>query len=343
MANRREFLKSASFMTLGALAASKVSAANDVNGVDGITAATAQAPKAGNTNLGFQAYSLGGELLNNPAPALKKMKSYGYDQCELAFYGFDDKAGHGQFSSFGGGKPTSAADFKKMADDAGIKIVSSHMTPNLERGAKYDKSTETQILDFWKKIIPDHQMFGVEYIVQPSLPTINNLEDAQNVAEIFNKVGALLKDNGIKFGYHNHSNEFNKVVPGGKEVTPYYQRAFRRPGDNSPAPKTIEEVFIEGTEAQNVLFELDCYWTVMGQQDPITWINKYADRIQLLHIKDFVVIGASGAMNFETIFRNFYAHGHRNWFVEIEDINSGKQLDRAWASARYLIEKGFVK
>ena len=117
MANRREFLKSASFMTLGALAATQVSAANGVKSVDGVTAATAQAPKTG-TNLGFQAYSLGNELLNNPAEALKKMKSYGYDQCELAFYGFDDKAGHGQFASWGGGKPTSAADFKKMADDA---------------------------------------------------------------------------------------------------------------------------------------------------------------------------------------------------------------------------------
>ena len=136
-------------MTLGALAASKLSAANGMKGVDGITAATAQAPKAG-TNLGFQAYSLGGELLNDPANALKKMASYGYCQTELAFYSYDDKAGHGQFAGWGGGgKATSAADFKKMADDAGIKIVSSHMTPSLERGAKYDKSTETKILDVW--------------------------------------------------------------------------------------------------------------------------------------------------------------------------------------------------
>ena len=330
-------------MTLGALAASKVGAANGMKGVDGVSAVASQAPKAGN-NLGFQAYSLGGELLNNPAEALKKMAGYGYGQCELAFYGFDDAKGHGQFTSWGGGsQPTSAADFKKMADDAGIKIVSSHMTPTLDRGAKYDKSTETKILDFWKKIIPDHKMFGVEYIVQPSLPTINNLEDAQNVAEIFNKVGELLGQNGIKFGYHNHSNEFNKVAAGAEKVTPYYERAFVRPGEKAPVLKTIEEVFIEGTDPKNVLFELDCYWTVMGQQDPIVWINKYKDRIQLLHIKDFIVIGASGAMNFENIFSNFYANGHRNWFVEIEDINSGKQLERAEASAKYLLGKGFVK
>jgi sugar phosphate isomerase/epimerase len=81
----------------------------------------------------------------------------------------------------------------------------------------------------------------------------------------------------------------------------------------------------------------------MGQQDPIVWINKYKDRIQLLHIKDFIIIGDSGAMNFEKIFHDFYANGHRNWFVEIEDINSGKQLERAEASAKYLLGKGFVK
>ena len=48
MTNRREFLKGASLMTLGALAASKMGAANGMMGVDGISAVTFQAPKAGN-------------------------------------------------------------------------------------------------------------------------------------------------------------------------------------------------------------------------------------------------------------------------------------------------------
>ena len=312
-------------MTLGALAASKLSAANGMKGVDGITAATAQAPKAG-TNLGFQAYSLGGELLNDPANALKKMASYGYCQTELAFYSYDDKAGHGQFAGWGGGgKATSAADFKKMADDAGIKILSSHMTPNLERGAKYDKSTETKILDFWKKIIPDHKMFGVEYIVQPSLPPIASLEDAQAVAEVFNKVGELMKENGIKWGYHNHNREFNKVK-----------------GEGSP-DRFIEEIFITETDPSLVAIELDVYWTVMGQQDPVEWINKYKDRIQLLHIKDRLVLGQSGMMNFEQIFKNFNANGHNTFFVEIEDTRSGKQMQRMEESANYLLAADFVK
>lgn len=332
MVNRRDFLKSASLLTLGALAAcnSKGAAA------DGAAAAAA-AP--GSKNLGLQLYSLGGEFFADPAGSLKKLKEYGYNQLELAYYN------NGQFAAWGGGTaPVTAADFKKMADDAGLKIASSHLTPNnVERGAKYDASNREAILDFWKGIIDDHKMFGCDYIVQPSLPSIDNLEDAQNVAETFNKVGELLAASGIKFGYHNHSNEFNKVIPGGKAAIPYYQRGFRRPDDTTPEPVTIEQVFIENTDPKNVLIELDCYWTVMGQQDPIAWITKYADRIKLLHIKDFIVIGASGAMNFENIFNAFYKNGYNDWFVEIEGTNSGLQLDRAKASAEYLLSRDFVK
>lgn len=335
MTNRRDFLKSASLLTFGALAASKGFAAS---GVDATTTATPKAAKAGK-NLGLQLYSLGGEFFANPAETLKKIKAAGYQQLELAFYS------KGGFASFGrnAGSPLSAADLKKMCDDAGIGIRSSHLTPNnLDRGEKYGPDTKGKILDFWKSVIDDHKMFGCEYIVQPSLPTINSKEDAQNVADVFNSVGELLRQNGIKFGYHNHSNEFNKVVPGGTEVIPYNQRM--RPGQNGgAAPEAIEKVFIDNTDPQNVLFELDCYWTVMGQQDPVEWIKTYKDRIQLLHIKDFIVIGASGAMNFENIFNAFYANGHKHWFVEIEDINSGKQVQRAEESAKYLLGRDFVK
>lgn len=337
MTNRRDFLKGASLMALGALAAGKGFAAN---GVDAITSATPQSTRStkATKNLGLQLYSLGGEFFANPAEVLKTIKKAGYQQLELAFYNNGNLASWGRDS-----KPISAADLKKMCDDAGIGIRSSHLTPNnLDRGAKYGPDTKEKILDFWKGVIDDHKMFGCEYIVQPSLPTINNKEDAQNVADVFNSVGELLRNNGIKFGYHNHSNEFNKVVPGGTEVIPYYQRM--RPGQNNGAtPEPIEKVFIDNTDPQNVAFELDCYWCVMGQQDPVVWINQYKDRIQLLHIKDFIVIGASGAMNFENIFNAFYANGHKHWFVEIEDINSGKQVERAEESAKYLLSRDFVK
>ena len=331
MANRRDFLKGMGLLSLGTLAA--------CNANGGAAANTPAAP--GSKHIGFQAYSLGGELLNDPAGALQKMASYGYTHTELAFYNNEI---HGIQGWGGDSKVTTAAELKQMADDAGIAITCSHLTPNnLERGEKYDSTTKDKILEFWKTVIDDHKLFGVEAIVQPSLPIINNTEDAKNVAEVFNAVGELLGQNGIKFGYHNHSNEFNKVIPSGEASTPYYQRAFRRPGDDSPEPETIEKLFIENTDPSKVFFELDCYWTVMGQQDPIQWLTDYPDRIKFLHIKDFMVIGASGAMNWENIFNKFYANGNQHWFVEIEDINSGHQLERAEASAQYLLSRDFVK
>ena len=227
MATRRDFLKSASMLTLGTLAA--------CNANGGATAAANQPAAPGSKYIGLQTYTLGGELYNDTANVIKKLAEGGYTNFELAGYNPQARG----FRSFGQDAATiSAADFKKMCDDAGIKITCSHLTPNnLERGAKYDASTKDTILEYWKTVIEDHKTFGVEAIVQPSLPSINNKEDALNVCEVFNAVGELLGQNGIQFGYHNHSNEFNKVIPGGEAVTPYYQRGFARPGE--PAPKTL--------------------------------------------------------------------------------------------------------
>lgn len=113
-------------------------------------------------------------------------------------------------------------------------------------------------------------------------------------------------------------------------------------GEGSP-DRFIEEIFITETDPSLVAIELDVYWTVMGQQDPVEWINRYKDRIQLLHIKDRLVLGQSGMMNFEQIFKNFNANGHNTFFVEIEDTRSGKQMQRMEESANYLLAADFVK
>lgn len=51
------------------------------------------------------------------------------------------------------------------------------------------------------------------------------------------------------------------------------------------------------------MFELDVYWAVMGQQDPVEWMENYPNRFKLLHIKDRWIIGDSGMMNFPNIFK----------------------------------------
>lgn len=85
-----------------------------------------------------------------------------------------------------------------------------------------------------------------------------------------------MKAAGIPFGYHNHDMEFAKVVPGGTEM---------KFGRHNKGEK-VYDIFLANTDPSLVFFEMDVYWAVMGQQDPVEYITKYADRIKVLHIKD---------------------------------------------------------
>ncbi len=313
MANRREFLRNMGLLTLGGMVAPELT-----------FAAGGKKVKKAKKALGLQIYSLGPELnANGVAAGLQRIREAGYSYIELAGYN-----GAGQIGS------VPMAEFKKYVDEAGLLVKSSHMNPRLGRGEKYGPDTANKIVDFWKKACEDHAVMEMPYIVQPGLPSINSLEDAQRCAEIFNKAGEIAKSYGMKWGYHNHDREFGKVTAGGKDVN-----LSRHARDG----RFIEEVFITETDADKVCIELDVYWTVMGLQDPVEWIDKYKDRIEMLHIKDRLVLGQSGMLNFEQIFNHFYSHGHNTFFVEVEDTRSGKQFDRVAQSAQYLLNADFVK
>ena len=81
----------------------------------------------------------------------------------------------------------------------------------------------------------------------------------------------------------------------------------------------------------------------MGQNDPVAYMRKYADRIRILHIKDKEVLGQSGMMNFENIFKQAYANGIKDYFVELEGITTGTQFEGVKGCADYLLKAPFVK
>ena len=68
--------------------------------------------------------------------------------------------------------------YKKIVDNSGLKITSSHVNPP-ER--KYTKENIAGIAEFWKKAVEDHVKLGVRYLVQPGLPTIETHDDAKLV------------------------------------------------------------------------------------------------------------------------------------------------------------------
>lgn len=317
MQNRRKFIKNASLLSLGGALAGKSDFANAVT----LSEYSAREGK----KIGLQIYSLGRELYDDVPGGLKKIREMGYSTLELAGYR-DGKINNIEM-----------VEFRKMADDAGLKIISSHLNPPAR---EYTSSNKGEIADFWKKAADDHAKIGVRYIVQPGQPSTRSVEEVSLVCEVFNEAGRIAKENGLIFGYHNHDMEFARVIPGGKEMV-FGRRAF---GRNMPEDaEVIYDGFLRQTDPELVIFQLDVYWAVMGQNDPVEYMQKYPGRIRLLHIKDKAVLGQSGMMNFEKIFTQAYKNGIQDYFVELERLPSGTQFEGVKECADYLLNASFVK
>ena len=332
MTDRRTFLRNLSLLTLGGLASQKLTASNALStpAIDATSAATGIEAKK---KMGLQTYSLGQELLRDLPNGLNRLAQMGFTDLEI--FGYQEKTG--QFGDYNPKNTlfVSAKDYKKMADDAGLQISSSHLTPSVR---EYTKGNMPKFEEFWKKATDIHAELGVTCMVQPSLPRIENEDDAKRVCEIFNRAGEITKAAGILWGYHNHNNEFKRVLKAG-------EKPEEKPNPWAPPKGTyIEELFMKNTDPDKVMFELDVYWTVMGQQDPLEWMENYSDRIKLLHIKDRWILGDSGMMNFPNIFKKAYEIGILGYYVELEGDPKGRtQFEGVEKSAAYLRNADFVR
>ncbi len=316
MENKRDFLKKLSLLTVGGVVGSSI--------VPAIASEkSASSFSAAKKSIGLQIYSLGKELVENVPAGMKKIAEIGYSTIELAGYG-NRKMGIYE-----------VADYKKIVDDAGLKITSSHVNPPVR---KYSADNVAQIDDFWKKTVEDHVKLGVKFLVQPGMPSIESQEDAKLVCEVFNKAGEVAKSAGIKWGYHNHHMEFKRVVKESEKTTTENQNPFQQKGD------VIYDLLLNGTDPGLVFFEMDVYWTVMGQNDPLEYFEKYPTRFPVLHIKDRSVLGKSGMMNFENIFNLAYKNGLSEYYVEIEKVKTNMtQFEGVKDCFTYLNNASFVK
>jgi sugar phosphate isomerase/epimerase len=313
METKREFLKKLGLLTVGGMVGGSMAPAIASNSKSNFLA-----PKK---IIGLQLYSLGKELTEDVPNGLKKVVKIGYSTAEAASYRDGKMYGY------------DVPEFKKVAGDAGLKITGSHVNPPVR---KYTKENAGEIADFWKKAADDHAKLGVNTLVQPGMPQMENHDDVAIVCEVFNKAGEIAKDAGIKWGYHNHNHEFERVVKEedkGKQRNPWM-----------PVGDVIYDLMLEGTDPDLVFFEMDVYWTVMGQNDPLEYFEKYAGRFPVLHIKDRSVLGQSGMMNFKNIFTKAYKNGLDEYFVELEGIKAGMtQFEGVKECFEYLNNASFVK
>lgn len=327
MTDRRSFIKTAAALTAGAAVSPSIFASEKILGAPSV------AP-AGKKKIGLQTYSLGVDLLKDLPGGLARLAKAGYTELEL--FGYNEKEKGFTAGGRDGAITISGKDYKKAADDAGIKLTGSHINPTVR---EYTKENYSKFDEFWKKAADLHKELGFISMVQPSMPRVQNEDDAKRISEVFNRAGDIAAKAGLLWGYHNHSGEFQRVPKAGEQPQ-QPQGGFRR-----PSGEFIEKLLIENTDPSKVFFELDVYWTVMGQQDPVAWINNYADRIKYLHIKDVWIINDSGMMNFPNIFAAGYKAGIKGFYVEVEGAPTPglNQFDGVIASGEFLKKASYVK
>lgn len=250
--------------------------------------------------VGIQLYTVRDAMDLDVTGTLQKISDMGYKYLELAGYS------NGKFYGY------APADFRKLVNDMGMEIISSHTMVEAE-GITLDNA---------KTMAEDHAKLGVKYCVQPWVvpEARTTIASYKKMVADWNLVGKIMKENGIQFGYHNHNFEFDTVE--GK--IPYF------------------DVFMPGLDKELVTMEIDVFWTTKAGHNPVDLFKKYPGRFQLFHMKDmftredpyyttdgeddFAPVG-DGVIDFKEILAHKDLAGMKFMFVEQDRTKDGKPFE----------------
>lgn len=174
-----------------------------------------------------------------------------------------------------------ATEFRRLLDRRHIRATSTHV------GIDGDIN----------QAIEDAKILGNR---RSNVPWANfaTIAEWEAFADQLDAAGKAYRRAGIKFGYHNHNQEF-AVVDG---VRPY-------------------DVLTRRTSRRNVDFEMDLFWVVAGNADPVREFYRIAGRVRQYHVKDrtpdgdFADLG-EGVIDFPRIFRADYPLEVEEYIVE---------------------------
>ncbi|MCX7302268.1 MAG: sugar phosphate isomerase/epimerase [Rhodobacterales bacterium] len=158
------------------------------------------------------------------------------------------------------------------------------------------------------------KVLGTQKVIVPHIGADQRPSDAAGW-EAFGKrlaaAGKPIEDAGFTFGWHNHDFELADLGGG---VTP-----------------------LDLIAAAGVDLELDLGWVRVAGHDPVAWIQKYADRIMAVHIKDIAKDGEAvdedgwadvgyGIMDWAAIKPALDAAGISHYVVEHDNPKDHKRL-----------------
>ena len=300
--NRRHFFKqSAASIGVAALAGTASAQA--------ARARTSQ--KAEGKQIGLQLFSLRQDLGKDTDGTLKAVAGMGYQLLES--YGYRE-------GKFFGKKPSA---FKKQLADMGMKMTSSHT------GFGVYANEAEDAWDAARQNMEDTRSAGAKWIVQAGYPgsRFTRLDEVKKLADTFNRIGELAKTFGLKFAYHNHTEEFRPIE--GK--IPYQQ-------------------YIQLTDKELVSFQMDIGHVANAMGDYMGYLLKYPGRFGTLHLRDTNIVTKAatefgeGDVRLNEVFRLFPTpqSGLEDYFVEQEEYKY-EPLVSVGKCYEYLDQAAFVK
>jgi len=277
---RREFVQTASFAAVGLLSLPSFLAAGK-----------------GQKGLGLQLYTLRDTIGKDPKGVLQKVAGFGYKELETYSYN------NGKI--FG----LDFTEFCTYVKDLGMNVTSGHYGLNMIEG------------DTWQKAVDDAKKNGQQFMVVPYInePDRKSIDDYKKICEKLNKAGEVCNKSNIRFGYHNHAFEFDKLDG---------QIPF--------------DVMLTELDPKDVGMEMDIFWVVNAGYDPLKYFSQYPKRFEQWHVKDMdkndknrnADVG-TGAIDYKSIFAAAKQSGMKRWYVE-QETYPGEPIDSAGASAKYL-------
>jgi sugar phosphate isomerase/epimerase len=254
--------------------------------------------------IGIQLWSVRENMKTDAAGTIKALGEMGYKFVEAA--GYSD----GKFYDM------EPVEFKDLVEANGMKFLGSHTGQDIPAEGSLD-----EVMAWWDTAIAAHKAAGVEYVVMPWMGRSGHesLEGLKRYCDYFNAVGEKCNAQGLRFGFHNHADEFKELEG-----------------------EVIYDFMLNNTDPEKVMFQMDLYWVVEGGKDPVDYITRYPGRFENWHVKDDAEVGASGEIDFERIFEHTETSGVKYFVIEVEKYNY-EPLESVKVSLDYMQNAEFVK
>lgn len=206
-------------------------------------------------HIGLQLYSVREDMKKDAKGTLEKLAAMGYKELEHAAYIYPEAYTERKIYGY------SAREFKKIIDDLGMKMPTSHVVFSM----KHWDSAQNDMKEVWKHVVEDALLMGQKYVISASFDADKTkLDDVRRGIDIYNKVGMITAQSGLRFGFHNHHQEFTQKFD----------------------DRYLYDIMLDELDLRYVCQQLDICNMSFAGVDPMRWLQHYPNHFELMHVKD---------------------------------------------------------